>query len=217
MAQACISSGRNEKDVSLMMVTKTVHPDLIRLAASSREVLVGENKVQEALSKQEALKDLALEWHLIGHLQSNKIKDALKFAHCIQSIDSLALAQKLNTQIEKNELPRFPILVQINTSYEDSKSGITPEAAKETILQIAEMPFLKINGLMTIGPLSDDMKLTQQAFANLKRIFEDLKSFKNPNLDLNILSMGMSADMELAIKEGSTMVRVGSAIFGMRG
>lgn len=213
--EACERAGRDPKSVRLMLVTKTVAAEQIRNALACGETLLGENKVQEALSKLEALQDTSAEWHFIGHLQTNKIKDVLRFAQMIQSVDRLDLAQKLNQRLDQ-EGRRLDILLQINTSYEDSKSGIRPEQARELIQRIAELPALQIRGLMTIGLFSERESAVRDCFRRLTEIQAMARSLNLPGTSWEVLSMGMSGDFEWAIEEGSTLIRIGTSIFGAR-
>lgn len=211
----CESSGRAESDVRLLLATKTVAPERIKIALDCGETLIGENKIQELRDKDSELKDYPVERHFIGHLQTNKIKDVLKYASCIQSVDRLGLAQKLDQRLQY-EGRSIDILVQVNTSFEDSKFGVAPDEAINLIKHIALYDTLNIKGLMTIGILSSDNESVRKCFRLLKEI--QLKTIaENINrVDMNVLSMGMSGDLEAAIEEGSTMLRVGTSVFGSR-
>lgn len=211
----CESSGRAESDVRLLLATKTVAPERIKIALDCGETLIGENKIQELRDKDSELKDYLVERHFIGHLQTNKIKDVLKYASCIQSVDRLDLAQKLDQRLQY-EGRSIDILVQVNTSFEDSKFGVAPDEAINLIKHIALYDTLNIKGLMTIGILSSDNESVRKCFRLLKEI--QLKTIaENINrVDMNVLSMGMSGDFEAAIEEGSTMLRVGTSVFGSR-
>lgn len=211
----CESSGRAESDVRLLLATKTVAPERIKIALDCGETLIGENKIQELRDKDSELNDYPVERHFIGHLQTNKIKDVLKYASCIQSVDRLDLAQKLDQRL-LYEGRSIDILVQVNTSFEDSKFGVAPDEAINLIKHIALYDTLNIKGLMTIGILSSDNESVRKCFRLLKEI--QLKTIaENINrVDMNVLSMGMSGDFEAAIEEGSTMLRVGTSVFGSR-
>lgn len=212
---ACLLAGRPEDSVRLLLATKTVEPERIRMAVEAGETLIGENKVQEYQQKADALADLNCERHFIGHLQTNKVKDILKYVTCIQSVDRITLAEKLQSQLESLDR-ELDIYMQINTSGEQSKSGAAPEEALRLMEQLAALPRLKVKGLMTIGLFSDDEVLVRKSYA-LLRTFRDkgLEQGLLPGGPLE-LSMGMSGDLNWAIQEGSTMVRVGSAVFGKR-
>ena len=212
---ACVAAGRNENEVELMLVTKTVEAKNIRFALQSGETLTGENKVQELKQKYEELKDIPHEAHLIGHLQSNKIKEVLRYVSCIQSVDRVELAQKLNDQLQK-EGRELDILIQVNSSFEESKFGFAPEQVLESVKEISDFKALKIKGLMTIGVFSDDEEEVRACFKIMKSLQNQIVGLGLTNVEMKTLSMGMSGDLELAISEGSTMIRVGTAIFGTR-
>lgn len=215
MKKACESCGRKSEEVRLLLATKTVPPSTIIEAFNAGERLIGENKVQELTSKAEALSGYTHESHFIGHLQSNKIKDVIKYASCIQSVDRLDLAEKLEKRLE-TEGKIMNIFVQVNTSEEESKFGCKKEETIPLIKKIATLPHLKITGLMTIGLFSDDVRLTRPCFKalfNIKKEIEALHLIKDTKLEL---SMGMSGDFEVAIEEGATIIRVGTSIFGKR-
>lgn len=212
---ACIKSGRNRDEVRLLLATKTVDAERINLALSQGETLVGENKVQELQQKCEAIAALNPEVHFIGHLQTNKIKDVIKWASCIESIDRLKLAEKLNERLS-SENRTIDIYIQVNTSYEESKFGVAPEEAVELIKQVSQLESIKIKGLMTIGLFSSEPEKVRKCFQLLKRIQIEASLLNLPGVSLKELSMGMSGDLEIAIEEGATIVRVGTAIFGSR-
>ncbi|MGB3345051.1 MAG: YggS family pyridoxal phosphate-dependent enzyme [Aequorivita sp.] len=213
--RACEESGRNSGEVKLLLATKTVSIKKIQLAIDEGYTLLGENKVMEAQEKYESLKNNDCQWHIIGHLQTNKIKYALKFADVIQSVDRIKLASKLQNRCEYDQRD-IDVFIQVNTSYEESKFGIAPEKAVEFIKQVSEFPRLHIKGLMTIGLLSSKDEKVRDCFKLLKEIQLKAQTLQLPNASFDELSMGMSNDLELAIHEGSTMVRVGTAIFGKR-
>lgn len=213
---ACINSKRNPNEVKLLLATKTVTAENIRVALQSGQTLIGENKVQEIKEKYEALKDVPHEKHFIGHLQTNKIKDILKYdVSCVQSLDRLDLAEKLHYRLAL-ENKQLDVFIQVNTSDEESKFGIHPANTIELVKQIAELNTLKIKGLMTIGLFSAETEKVRACFKLLKTIQQKIIAENIPNVAINELSMGMSGDLETAIEEGSTMVRVGTAIFGKR-
>ena len=216
MKHACLRANRNPDEVKLLLATKTVSAENIKVALNTGERLIGENKAQELKSKFDALHNVPHVKHFIGHLQSNKIKELLRYdVSCIQSIDRFDLAEKLNTRIqfEKREMDVF---IQVNTSNEDSKFGISPDRAIELTKQVAELPTIHIKGLMTIGLFSAEEQKVRVCFKVLKDIQQQIASLSLPNVEMNELSMGMSHDLEFAIEEGSTMIRVGTAIFGER-
>ncbi|WP_440135569.1 YggS family pyridoxal phosphate-dependent enzyme [Chitinophaga sancti] len=206
---ACALAGRDVKDVQLLLATKTVPPEKIRMAIEAGETLIGENKVQEFRDKHEALKDLRAERHFIGHLQTNKVKDVLKYVSCIQSLDRLPLAQELDKRLQ-SEGRCLDVFIQVNTSYEESKFGVAPDAVEDLVKQVQAFDTLHIKGLMTIGLLDVEVEKMRPSLSLLREIKTRL------GMEHLKLSMGMSQDLELAIAEGSNMVRVGTSIFGNR-
>ena len=214
--KACLKSNRNPNEVRLLLATKTVSAENIKIAIEAGQALIAENKVQEVKEKYEALKSIPHESHFIGHLQSNKIKDLLKCeVSCIQSIDRLDLAEKLHQRL-LFENKTIEILVQVNTSAEESKFGVAPENAIELIKKISLLKTLKIKGLMTIGLFSAENEKIRKCFLILKDIQQQAIELKIPNVEMTELSMGMSGDLEIAIEEGATIIRVGTAVFGER-
>lgn len=213
---ACKVAGRNTNEVKLLLATKTVSPEVIKIAFETGETLIGENKVQELRDKYEALKEFSHTKHLIGHLQTNKIKDVLKCdVSCIQSLDRWDLAEKLQQRLEyKNKT--MEILVQVNTSYEESKFGLEPKDVVDFVEKVSHLDRLKIKGLMTIGVFSNNEDEIRKCFQRLKNIQQEIMAKNIPNVEMKELSMGMSGDLEIAIQEGATIIRVGSAIFGER-
>lgn len=213
---ACKKAERDPKNVRLLLATKTVNPDRIKLAIEAGQQLIGENKIQEVKEKFEALKDSPHESHFIGHLQTNKVKDILKYnIQCIQSLDRLELAEKLQERLIA-ENKEIDVLIQVNTSKEASKFGIAPQYALNLVKKISEMDRLHIKGLMTIGLFSDDRDAVRLCFQKLKNLQLTIVSLNLPGVSMKELSMGMSGDLEIAIEEGATIVRVGTAIFGKR-
>lgn len=213
---ACKNSNRNRNDVKLLLATKTVPPDRIKIALNSGHTLIAENKVQELKEKFEALKDVPHINHFIGHLQSNKIKDLLKCnVTCIQSLDRIDLAEKLDQRLQF-ENKTIDVLIQVNTSNETSKFGVSPDKTIDLIKQVATFQNLKIKGLMTIGLFSADKEKVRSCFQSLKTIQQHVIAANIPNVEMNELSMGMSNDLETAIEEGATIIRVGTAVFGQR-
>ncbi|ANI90169.1 YggS family pyridoxal phosphate enzyme [Arachidicoccus ginsenosidimutans] len=213
---ACEKAGRNKDEVRLLLATKTVPPEKIKMAIEAGETLIGENRVQEYTEKFDAIKDLPCERHFIGHLQTNKIKEVLKYVSCIQSVDSIDLAEKLDTRLQYED-KSIDIFVQVNTSFEESKFGVEPSLAFDLIKRINQLGTLKIKGLMTIGLFSEDELLVKKSYRLLRELRNEAIAKDLLRAASNELSMGMSNDLELAIEEGATMVRVGSAVFGKRG
>lgn len=214
--KACVENGRDPNEVKLLLATKTVPADRIKPALQAGQTLIAENKVQELKAKYEALKDVPHTSHFIGHLQTNKIKDLLKYnVSCIQSLDRLDLAEKLHQRLQI-ENKSMEVFIQVNTSYEESKFGVTPDRVVALVKEVAQLETLKIKGLMTIGLLSAETGKVRRCFRLLKTIQQQITALELPGVELNELSMGMSGDLEIAIAEGATMVRVGTAIFGQR-
>lgn len=214
--RTCERIGRNPKEVKLLLATKTVPPERIKIALQAGYTLIGENKVQEVKEKYEALKAIPHESHFIGHLQTNKIKELLKYdVSCIQSIDRFDLAEKLHKRLQF-ENKKMNVLIQVNTSYEESKFGVSPEKAIELTKQVAQLDTLKIKGLMTIGLFSSETEKVRKCFKLLTSIQTEINARSIPNVEMKELSMGMSGDFETAIEEGATIIRVGTSVFGKR-
>lgn len=212
---ACKLAGRNPLDVQLLLATKTVPADKIRIAIEAGENLIGENKMQELREKDPGLKELNIERHFIGHLQTNKIKDVLKYVSCIQSLDRLNLAKELDKQLQK-EGRNLDVFIQVNTSFEESKFGLKPDEVISFIREMNHYGTLKIKGLMTIGLLDVEKEKMQPSLRLLREIRDEIYKAKIEGISELKLSMGMSQDLELAIAEGSNMVRIGTSIFGNR-
>jgi pyridoxal phosphate enzyme (YggS family) len=216
IAEACKVSNRDPNQVKLLLATKTVPAERIKIALNSGQTLIAENKVQELKEKFEYLSDLPHVNHFIGHLQTNKIKDMLQYnVSCIHSVDRIDLAEKLHQRLLK-ENKTMEVLIQVNTSFEDSKFGASPQQVIGLVQQIATLSTLKIKGLMTIGLLSAEAAQIRKCFRLLKHIQQQIIALEIPNVSMEELSMGMSGDLEIAIAEGATIVRVGTAIFGQR-
>jgi len=206
---ALIKIGRKDK-ITLVAATKFVLPKKIIEAIKNGVDTIGENRVQEANEKFKIIKE-KINWHLIGHLQRNKVKSALTIFDMIQSIDKIETALEIDKRAEKP----VDILIEINSSREITKYGIEPNKLFSLVDKLSELEKINIKGLMTIGPLTNDEKMIRKAFTIMRNKFNDLKE-KRKDLDIQFLSMGMSGDYEIAIDEGSNMVRIGTAIFGER-
>ena len=215
IAAAAKEAGRNPDDIKLMAVTKTVEPIFINHAIECGIDLIGENKVQEFLSKKPYLKLDSCKAHLIGHLQTNKVKQIISEVDMIQSVDSVKLAREISKRSEAMGVVT-QCLVEVNIGDEDSKTGLDLELLTETLEEISSLPNIEVKGLMTIPPICDDEEILNQYFSKMHEIFIDIKSKKLDNSNMSILSMGMSGDYEAAVRNGSNLVRVGSAIFGPR-
>lgn len=213
--ESAVKAGRSESDVRLMCVTKTVEPVYINKAIELGADLIGENRVQEYLGKRDELNLNGVERHLIGHLQTNKVKQIAGEVDMIESVSSVKLAKEISkVSLQKGIVTNC--LVEVNVGKEKSKSGIYLEELEETLCEIAQLPAIKIKGLMTIPPICETPDEARRYFAMLRQSFIDIKDKKTDNIDMEILSMGMSGDYEAAVAEGSNIVRVGSAIFGAR-
>ena len=212
---ACELSGRNASEVQLLLATKTVPFEKIKMAIDAGATLIGENKMQELRDKDPGLKKVNIERHFIGHLQTNKIKDVLKYVPCIQSLDRLHLAQELDRQLQK-ENRNLDVFIQVNTSFEESKFGLRPDEAVSFIREIKKYDTLNIKGLMTIGLLDVEKEKMQPSLRLLRLIRDEIYAAGIDNVKELKLSMGMSQDLELAIAEGSNMVRIGTSVFGNR-
>ena len=213
--EAAIKAGRKPEDVRLMAVTKTVESVYINKAIEVGASLIGENRVQEYLGKKDELNLDGVEKHLIGHLQTNKVKQIVGEVDMIESVDSVKLAREIS-RVSLNKGLTTDILVEVNVGREESKSGIYLENLQELLCEIAEMPNIKIRGLMTIPPICDTEQEINGYFASMYQSFIDIRDKKLHNVNMDILSMGMSGDYEYAVANGSNIVRVGSAIFGAR-
>lgn len=212
---AAEASGRSGNDVRVLLATKTQPAEKIRVALEHGFTLIGENKVQEITGKAEDLADLHPETHLIGPLQKNKVNHTLRHAQCIQSVDNLALAEKINNRLEVLETT-VDAFVQVNTSREDSKFGVAPEDAEALITEIRGLDRIRLRGLMTIGLPGSSADEIRPSYADLRELSRRLRDAGVLPAEAVELSMGMSNDFELAIAEGATMVRVGSSVFGAR-
>jgi pyridoxal phosphate enzyme (YggS family) len=193
-------------------VSKTFGADMVRALAGLGQRHFGESYLQEALEKQTALTDLGLVWHFIGPLQSNKTRGVAEHFNWVHSLDRLKIAHRLSTQ-RPSSLPRLNVCLQVNVSGESSKSGVSPRALPALAEDVAALPCLKLRGLMAIPAPSPDFAAQREAFRRLRNLFEDLSA---RGLELDTLSMGMSADLEAAIAEGASIVRIGTALFGPR-
>ena len=218
MAAAAVRAGRGPESITLMAVSKTVAPEHIAEAHAAGIRCFGENRVQEFSEKFPQLQHLkGAQWRLIGHLQSNKAKKAVELFHTVDSVDSLTLARKLD-QAAAQTGTQLEVLLEINIGGEESKAGLAVNSPElEQILQAApELEHLRISGLMTVPPFTEDHEGARPWFRGLRQLRESITARQLPAIRMDVLSMGMSHDFEVAIEEGSTCVRVGSAIFGSR-
>jgi hypothetical protein len=214
IAQAAGKFGREPAEVTLVAVSKTVGVDAMRRAIAAGVTVFGESYLQEARTKIPQITG-PVRWDFIGHLQRNKVRHAVVLFEMIHSVDSLSLAQEINLAAGKQG-KKARVLVEVNVSGETTKSGINPEGADSLMQELISLPHLSIEGLMTMAPYSDDPEDARPLFSSLKQLQDALNERHGPALNLKELSMGMSSDFEIAIEEGSTMVRIGTAIFGER-
>jgi pyridoxal phosphate enzyme (YggS family) len=212
IADAAVLSHRKPEEITLLAVTKTFPVEIIKGAYEAGLREFGENRVQEALPKINELPG-DVRWHLVGQLQTNKINKVIGKFELIHSIDSLSLAEAFSARLKADSQS---ILLEVHTSQEESKAGVAPDSTLETAEKISKLSRLKLRGLMTVGPLTDDRRKLRDAFKKLKELFETIKEKKIAGDGFSILSMGMSGDFEMAVEEGSTLVRVGTALFGSR-
>lgn len=211
IAAAAARAGRDPADVALLAVSKTFDAAMVRALAAAGQRAFGENYLQEALGKQAALADLALEWHFIGPIQSNKTRAIAENFSWVHSVDRLKIAERLSAQRPPG-LPPLQVCVEVNVSGEASKGGVEAQALPDLVAAIAQLPRLRLRGLMTIPAPTPDVQAQRAAFRRLRELLDTLRG----PYALDTLSMGMSADIEAAILEGATVVRVGTALFGER-
>lgn len=214
IAEATAKSRRDAREVKLLAATKSQSIDLIRAAVDAGITLVGENYVQEAAGKKPLIGE-ALEWHMIGHLQRNKVKPAVDLFDVFESLDNLPLARELDKEGQKrNKVIR--VFIEVNLGGEESKTGVVESEAASLVEQIASLSHLRIEGLMSVPPYREDPKEVRPYFRKLRLLQEKLGEIRSPRLALSELSMGMSHDYRVAIEEGATIVRIGTALFGPR-
>ena len=212
IAEACARSGRSVDDVRLVAVTKTVDIDLAQALIDLGQTDLGENRVQELLRKDGALADADVTWHMIGHLQTNKVRKVLGVCQCIHAVDSLHLAQEVSRRAAALDVVP-EILLEVNVSGEEAKFGLTPEETRDVAAEVAELPNLKLAGLMTMAPFVDDAESVRPVFVRLRELCDAIADLKLPGVTMTHLSMGMTQDYTIAVEEGATLVRVGSALF----
>ena len=214
IVQACERSGRNPEEVTLVAVSKTKPVEKLEEAYAVGKRVFGENKVQELVDKYEVMpKDI--KWQMIGHLQRNKVKYIIDKVDLIHSVDSIRLVETIDREAAKKGIIAN-ILLEVNVAKEESKFGLMPEEVMDFIDEVVRYQNVRVKGLMTIAPFVDDPESNRKHFANLHKLLVDIRKKKVNNVTMNVLSMGMTHDFEVAIEEGATMVRVGTAIFGER-
>ena len=214
VCEACERSGRSRDEVTLIAVSKTKPVEMIQEAMEAGAQTFGENKVQELCEKYDRLPK-SLHWHLIGHLQRNKVKYVVDKAELIHSVDSLRLAEEISKEAGKKKM-EADILVEVNVAQEESKFGVSVDEAEELVREIAQLPNIHVKGLMTIAPYVTDPEKNRPIFRTLRKLAVDIKMKNIDNVRMDVLSMGMTGDYQVAIEEGATMVRVGTGIFGER-
>jgi pyridoxal phosphate enzyme (YggS family) len=212
--KAATKSGRKPEEIKLISVTKNINPETINLAFKFGLKDFGENRVQELLKKFDLVNPSA-NFHMIGHLQTNKVKYLVNKVKSIHSIDSKKLAREVNKRFGEKQ-KSIEALIQIHTAKEETKFGISPEEIDDFLIEAQNLKNIKFTGLMTIGTLTNDETEIRRCFSLLRNLRDTYSKFKSDNIDLRELSMGMTSDFELAIEEGSTIVRIGTAIFGER-
>lgn len=210
--KAALKANRNPEEIKLVAVTKTSTIEQIKEAINAGVKIIGENKIQEAKEKYQIL-TANIEWHLVGHLQTNKAKYAIEIFDCIHSVDSIKLAK----EIDKRSLQfgkKTNVLVEVNVSGEETKYGIKPEEVESFLKEMSEFSRIRTRGLMTIAPIVEDKEEARSYFRKLRELSKEIKSKKIKNIKMEYLSMGMTEDFEIAIEEGANMVRIGRGIFG---
>lgn len=211
---ACDRSGRKREDVLLLAVSKTIDVPRIKEAVECGLTSLGENKVQEIMDKYEPMGE-GVKWHLIGHLQTNKVKYIIDKVELIHSVDSLKLAEEISKRAKAKGITAN-ILLEINAAGEESKFGLKPEECEEAVREISVLDNIKIRGLMTVAPNVENPEENRIYFKQMKQLLVDINAKKIDNVNTDVLSMGMTGDYEVAIEEGATIVRVGTGIFGAR-
>lgn len=211
---ACDKAKRNIEEVTLIAVSKTKPLEMLKEAYEAGARDFGENKVQELVDKIPNMPD-DIRWHMIGHLQRNKVKYIVDKVYMIHSVDSLRLAEEISKEAVKNNVV-VKILIEVNVAQEESKFGLSTDQVEELLLQIKDLPGISVQGLMTIAPYVDDPEENREVFQKLKQLSVDIKAKNIDNINMNVLSMGMTGDYMVACEEGATFVRVGTGIFGER-
>ncbi len=209
---ACSRSIYKQESVELVISTKYVEADIIRILSELSISCIGENRLQDTERKKEELNDLDLKWHMFGHLQRNKVKKAVRIFDLIHSVESVTLAKEINKESEKLG-KNTRILVEVNVSGEETKYGLSSEEAIPFLQEINNLERIKVEGLMTMAPIVDDPEICRPMFKGLRELSERIRDENIQNVEMNILSMGMTQDFEVAIEEGANLVRVGSAVF----
>lgn len=212
--QACQRSGRREEDVTLISVSKTKPVEMLKEAYEAGSRDFGENRVQEIMEKYGQMPE-DVRWHMIGHLQKNKVRQVIDKAVLIHSVDTVELAEQIKKDAAKRDLT-VDILLEVNVAEEESKFGFRTEEVEAAVMKIKEFPHVHIKGLMTIAPFVSNSEDNREVFKKLYQLYVDIRSKNIDNVNMSVLSMGMTGDYEVAVEEGATMIRVGTGIFGAR-
>lgn len=215
VAEAALRVGRRPEEIKIVAVSKGVDDARIREAVTAGARILGENRVQEAQAKMARLADLPVAWHLVGHLQTNKVKYAVKLFACLHSLDSVRLAEEIQRRAEQAGRV-MPALVEVNVSGEATKFGVPPRELRPLLEAVARLPLVKIEGLMTMAPVVSRSEEARPYFQALRRLAEEAAGWGLPGISMRELSMGMTQDFPVAVEEGATLLRIGTAIFGAR-
>jgi pyridoxal phosphate enzyme (YggS family) len=215
IAKRCEIVGRSLSEITLLAVTKTFSAEHVAEAVQHGLVDIGENYVQELLQKKSALNDNRIRWHFIGHLQSNKVRYIIDWVYLIQAVDTTGLAKEIDHRANRSNRI-VDILLEVNTTGEKSKFGLHPEQTVEFVKQLAGLNNIRVSGLMTIGPFLPDPESSRPMFRRLRQLKDEITTLSQANISMRHLSMGMTGDFEVAIDEGATILRIGTAIFGSR-
>nr|WP_312576002.1 YggS family pyridoxal phosphate-dependent enzyme [Sedimentibacter sp.] len=215
VAQAAEKSGRNPDDITIIAVSKTVDSLRAKEAVESGLSNLGENRVQEFINKYEQLSNMEIKWHMIGHLQKNKVKYIIDKAELIHSVENLELANEINKRAKQNGIIS-KVLIELNIGEEDSKFGVKADEIYEFVKAVNQYDNILVTGLMTVAPYEENPENVRWIFIKMKEIYDNISKMELKNTDMKYLSMGMTNDFEIAIEEGSNIVRIGTAIFGAR-
>lgn len=215
VASSAIRAGRKPEDITVIAVTKTVDSNRAKEAVDAGLYNLGENKVQEFINKYEQLSDLNIKWHMIGHLQKNKVKYIIEKTELIHSVESLDLAKEIDKRAKQHQIVSN-VLIELNIGEEDSKFGLNAENVYDFVKAMEQFDNIKVSGLMTVAPYCEEPEDIRWLFKKMKEIFDSISKMELKNTDMKYLSMGMTNDFEVAIEEGSNIVRIGTAIFGLR-
>ena len=213
--RACFRCGRKPEEVTLVAVTKTFGSDMMKEAVDAGQLDFGENYVQELNEKRDELRNLNVRWHFIGHLQTNKVKYIAEYVHLVQTVDNVRVAEEIQKRAQMHGRI-IDILVEVHTTTEETKSGVSPEKTLDLVKQISPFKNVRMQGLMTMGPFSDDPNDSRPSFQQLVHVQKRIGQEGIPGVSAKQLSMGMTHDFEVGIEEGATIVRLGTAIFGKR-